>query len=584
MSETNRTTTRALRLMGVLSGAVTFLVAWALLQLWGIGKAPFHTKGEPREAIVVQEIVHENEWILPRRNGVEMPRKPPLFHWLGAATALVHGRVDEASVRFPSVLLSGLGTLLLFGAVAYLIGARAGVISALALLTSFEWLRAATGARVDMTLAFGLVLAFVGLLLFRVSRRPLWLVALYGGIAWATLAKGPVGIALPLLQVVFLCAFDLSPRFALELRPLRGLSAVVLVAGAWYVLAAVHGGTSFLFTQILDENVFRFIGDPRLTGGHRHSVLYLFGMLLAGFLPWTVLLPSVAASLWTERRVQRAREARYFAALWVAVVFVFYCVPVSKRGVYLLPLYPAACLLIGWWADAVLRGEVIPRRLERVLIPLAWSLAVPLAFVALTVAGHAIGLSAFDLIAAWLRPHAAADVALAGRIARAHPMALEVALAGAVAGLLLVAFAARDRHWGGILAGLFFSAACVEIIARQVVLPQVAAEQTRRQYVAEIRKVVTGMSEIHAYRSFDYGVVFYAGGRVPVYDGSLRDGPRYLLMSEGQWAGLVPLEREAYERIPALDSRPGGGLGRLVLLERIAPPAPPRPRIGPDRG
>jgi 4-amino-4-deoxy-L-arabinose transferase-like glycosyltransferase len=577
MSDTDRTTTRALHLVGAPSGAIAVLAAWVLLQLWGIGKAPFHTKGEPREAIVVQEIVRENEWILPRRNGVEMPRKPPLFHWLGAAAALANGRVDEASVRFPSVLLSGLGALLLFGAAAHLLGARAALISALALLTSFEWLRAATGARVDMTLAFGLVLAFVGLLLFRVSRHPRWLVLLYAGVTWATLAKGPVGIALPLLQVVILCAVDLSPRFALELRPLRGLSAVVLVAGAWYVLAASNGGTSFLFTQILDENVFRFLGDARLTGGHRHSVLYLFGMLLAGFLPWTILLPSVAVSLWTERRAAPARETRHFAALWVAVVFAFYCVPVSKRGVYLLPLYPAACLLIGWWADAVLRGEIDPRWLERLLAPLAWSLAAALAFVGLAVAGHAIGLSAFDLVAAWLRPHAAADVALAGRIASAHPVALEAALAGATAGAVLTAFAARGRRSGGILVGLFFSVACIEVIARQVVLPQVAAEQTRRRYVAEIRKVVPDIGDIHAYRSFDYGVVFYAGGRVPVYKGSLHGGPRYLLMSEGQWNRLPPLEREQYERIPDLDSPAGGGLGRLVVLQRLAPPEPAAP-------
>src|SRR6266446_3892204 len=71
------------------------VAAWAGLELYGLGKAPFHTKGEPREALVVWEMTHGGGWILPRRNGVELPSKPPLFHWLGAITSLIHGDTDE---------------------------------------------------------------------------------------------------------------------------------------------------------------------------------------------------------------------------------------------------------------------------------------------------------------------------------------------------------------------------------------------------------------------------------------------------------------------------------------------------------
>src|SRR5437870_3211933 len=89
-----------------LAYALLVVAAWSGLELWGLGKVPFHTKGEPREGLVVWEMTHGGGWFLPRRNGVELPSKPPLFHWLGAATSLIHGDTDEWSIRFPSAALS----------------------------------------------------------------------------------------------------------------------------------------------------------------------------------------------------------------------------------------------------------------------------------------------------------------------------------------------------------------------------------------------------------------------------------------------------------------------------------------------
>jgi len=44
---------------------------------------PIWHHGEAREALVVQGIVRNHEWILPLRNGA-IPSKPPFFHWLAA--------------------------------------------------------------------------------------------------------------------------------------------------------------------------------------------------------------------------------------------------------------------------------------------------------------------------------------------------------------------------------------------------------------------------------------------------------------------------------------------------------------------
>ena len=54
-----------------------------LLYFWELGRIPFYNYEESKEALIVWEIVNDGGWILPRRNGTEMPLKPPLFHWIG---------------------------------------------------------------------------------------------------------------------------------------------------------------------------------------------------------------------------------------------------------------------------------------------------------------------------------------------------------------------------------------------------------------------------------------------------------------------------------------------------------------------
>ena len=45
-----------------------------------LGLTNFHTKGEPREAIVAVSMLQNDNWILPINNGGDIAYKPP-FHW-----------------------------------------------------------------------------------------------------------------------------------------------------------------------------------------------------------------------------------------------------------------------------------------------------------------------------------------------------------------------------------------------------------------------------------------------------------------------------------------------------------------------
>ena len=99
-------------------------------------------------------------------------------------------------------------------------------------MTMFEWARAATGARVDMTLTFGLQLAFLSLLFFLRSRAAGWLIPLYAGMALAVLGKGPVGVALPGLAALVMLALTRDVTFLRQMR----LGYGALAVGIWRVV------------------------------------------------------------------------------------------------------------------------------------------------------------------------------------------------------------------------------------------------------------------------------------------------------------------------------------------------------------
>ena len=315
--------------------ATALLVFCVFLYFWGLGRVPFYTKGEPREAVQVWEEVHNGEWILPLRNGHDLPSKPPLFHWLAGAVSVVLGRVDEFSIRFPSAALATLSVLLVFWLGVTKWGTAAGVFAALMLATNFEWMRAATAARVDMTLTAFLIAAFVALdrIVSAPAPTPRALVAFYASMALATLGKGPVGLLLPaMVAVTYLgCRGDLA-RLR-QMRILEGLTAAVVVSGFWYALAVVHGGKAFVYKQLWVENVGRFVAADSTGAGHQHPFYYMIGGFLTGFAPWSFFVIPLGIYLFAYRRRLEA-EGYLYPLVWFAVVFVFYSISQSKRTVY----------------------------------------------------------------------------------------------------------------------------------------------------------------------------------------------------------------------------------------------------------
>ena len=317
-----------------------------------LGMTDFHTKGEPREAIVAYSMLETGNWILPQNNGGDIAYKPPFFHWLIAGFSALNGAVTEYTSRMPSAL--ALIVMSLAGFLFYVKrrGKEVAFLASLILLSNFEVHRAAFACRVDMVLTVCIVLALYQL--YRWYEKGMkglpWIAALFMGCA--TLTKGPVGILLPCLVTgVFLLIRGISFFKAFWKMVLVGLASCLLPA-IWYLAAYQQGGDNFI-SLVMEENLGRFMGKMSYES-HENGVHYYFIMLAAGLLPYTILLlvqlfflkysrPSGGIKkLWT-RLVNYLRQmdaVRLYSLLSIVVIFVFYCIPKSKRSVYLLPIFP----------------------------------------------------------------------------------------------------------------------------------------------------------------------------------------------------------------------------------------------------
>jgi 4-amino-4-deoxy-L-arabinose transferase-like glycosyltransferase len=256
-------------------------------------------------------------------------------------------------------------------------GSQAGVLAGLIWATSTLPFILSHTLNTDMLLTFTIALALLGLWLMtgREARgegreadaelegiKTTYAGAILAGIGLglAMLAKGPVGVVLP-LGIWGLARILTQGRRTFSGFP-RLAGVVVLILAAlisvpWYVaIAQVH--PEFLRTFLLGENLARLTGSQFY---HKPQPPYFYlPILLIGVFPWTAFLIPTVARLLRDFRPQPAvdgrgegestqrfeRHSRWFLWLWIAVVVGLFSISHVKLVTYILPAFPALAILI----------------------------------------------------------------------------------------------------------------------------------------------------------------------------------------------------------------------------------------------
>ncbi|MEE9568818.1 MAG: glycosyltransferase family 39 protein [Candidatus Binatia bacterium] len=329
-----------------------------LLYITFLGSRDFWAPVEPRYGEIARVMFSRGEWIVPTVNGELYTDKPILFFWLVLAFSHLFGGVNEWTLRLPSAL-SSVGLVI----VTYRLGRdffdhRVGFLAALVLATSFRVWWEARWAHTDMLFTFFFTTAIYFLLRAWHDRGRETALA-YGFMGLATLTKGLIGFVLP--GLIFLCLLLVrgnSQRFR-RLKLWQGLWVFLLVTAPWFVAVGLQTEGQWISDFFWTHHVQRYLSGL----GHKRPFYYYLINFPADFLPWTPFLVLAAFVTWQARRMP-LRPASFSLATWFFVIFVFFSLSDTKRGLYLLPLYPPAAI---WVAHALIEFEKGERPGPRVL-------------------------------------------------------------------------------------------------------------------------------------------------------------------------------------------------------------------------
>jgi 4-amino-4-deoxy-L-arabinose transferase-like glycosyltransferase len=278
--------------------------------------------------------------------------------------SLPWGDVNEYRARIFSSL-AALGTIL----VTFYLGMRAfspaaGFLGATILGTSVLFLQYGRWAQTNMLSTF---FATLSIFLFyrgykNTEKRHISYIFMYISMGLGVLTMGPVNLVMPGLVIFGYLLVMKDIRHIGELKLVWGILIFLAITMPWYVVVSLKEG--YAFDLLIKTNLARYVD----TWTHAQPFYYYAIDLPWAFAPWFLFLPG-AVHLALSKRSRQDREALNFLLVWAISLFLFFSIAQAKRPQYILGLYPALALLVGYLGDRAIRCRTTRYFQKAVIIP-----------------------------------------------------------------------------------------------------------------------------------------------------------------------------------------------------------------------
>jgi len=495
---------------------VLLIVVCYFLFFFRMGARDLWKPDEPRYAQVSREMMETGEYVVPHLNGQVYTEKPPLYFWLTVLASMPSGEVSEVSARLPSALAATFVVLItyLFGAKA--LGRREAFLGAAITATCAQFIAIGRVGALDMPLTLSILGAMAAFYIAYADKR-LWLyVAGFVFLIPGVLTKGPVAIAVPVVVMPAFLLMDVvlgregsRKQFVwFVIFTVIGLGIIALVVGPWWQAAhersgGVYGSLSILIKQTKGRMVDAF--------SKQQPFRFYFGEILWQFLPWTVFFPLAACAVHRRGNVREHTGLRFLLVWFLAILLFFTCLS-GKRGQYLLPLFPAGGLILGWamYSMEATRGRLKEHK----------EFAIPLLLLLLACAG---GLVAAVFIC--------------------EPPYLRIAAAGAALSLvLLVVLSVRLLTRSPATALAYVAGIMVLIVAvlSGYIGPAADKYRSARPFSNKVLAELAEGGGLYFYRFYRPAIHYYMRRHIPQLwsneeiAGTLKQSPRVLLILQKQ--------------------------------------------------
>jgi 4-amino-4-deoxy-L-arabinose transferase-like glycosyltransferase len=386
---------------------LTILIVLAIgLFFFKLGSFSLYDAAETTYGEFIKQIRITGDWVTLHYNGAIIFDKPPLYYWLANICTYILG-FNEWAVRLPAAFFGVLTVVMTFLLGKEFYGKKVGFLSAIIVMTAFQFLIQSRIAEIDILLVFFMLSSIY---CFWKGKYPL----MYLWMALGMLVKGIIAIALPGFAIfLFLFITNVAQTFRsatiisraealryifikkiTEMQIIPGILIVLLIGGPWYIAEWMLHGSKFT------EFVLGFLFLSRFQGvvsGHPGPWYYYFLALLLGFFPWSQFLPM---SLWrtfkagtqnvehpsTSLGASRTRNTGLLILCFIIPTFIVFSIAKTKLPNYILPLYPFLAIMVGkLWSDFM---EDDSARIPMLISNLCLAVVVVLVFIAAVIAGR----------------------------------------------------------------------------------------------------------------------------------------------------------------------------------------------------
>ncbi len=465
----------------------------AILYLPGLGRPALWEPDEGRYAEIAREMVISGDYVTPRDDFELYFEKPPLVYWAEAASIKIFG-VNEFAVRLPAALFS-IGQVVVTAALAeMMLGASAGLFAALALALSPLFFGFARFATLDPALAFFLTAALAA---FYVAARDesfsqpsarRWMLTSAAMLALGTLAKGPIALLLGGAIALAWMASEGRLRQITQMPLVWCFIIYAAIVVPWFVLAEARN-PGFMHFFIVHEHLERYVASSE----HGWGPWFFIPIVIGGTWPWIFFVPLGWSAMRADNGLPESapapsrRAAARFLVIWFIVILVFFSIPRSKLGSYILPALAPLAIVAGYGlARMPALGAASRRRL--------------LAVVAIANLAIAAVIFVFsELVLAPINPELGVDGLLIGA----------VLAAGAIAMYWLGRASSRAAYAIGAIALAML--ATMPLAAR--VREDASSISTYRNLARTVEPYLTGDCTLASYRHYVQSLPFYTRRR-----------------------------------------------------------------------
>jgi 4-amino-4-deoxy-L-arabinose transferase-like glycosyltransferase len=354
-------------------GTVLLFLVIVAVYFFGLGRLPLVGPDEPRYAEVAREMFMRHDVVSPTLGGHLWFEKPALLYWMMIASFKLFG-VTEWAARLPAAI-SGLLTI----AAVFVIGRRVEGRDAAEENQSYAFWGALAVATMIGIAAFSRAASFDILLTMTTTwmlaffvladpdqdfagssdtcpiSRNWFLAGFYIFIGLSLLAKGLIGIVMPAGVLGFYYLFQRRlPGRKLLTSLIWGLPLALMVAATWYAPVWRRHGWLFIDQFFIQHHFERYLSNKY---HHSQPVYYYLLVLPLLALPWTAFFVDglLQSRSWfarvRERRSSRGeanvRQLMILALAWLLFPLLFFSFSNSKLPGYILPILPAAALIVG---------------------------------------------------------------------------------------------------------------------------------------------------------------------------------------------------------------------------------------------